>query len=305
MKSIDEDETVPLELPILNLPKLAEARNSNDDFMRDLIQVANEVNKSIIIASGIVQQNDIDSEKMDVLRGHLVRLYKLYDSYVFLIVNRRTEIAFIILRALSETVINLEYLLKYISTDVHKKYKRASLAYENKLQEDILMNVLNRGSELPIEKRMLQSIKEAFASSGFENLEEKELKKTRWGLVKAHLEISGKAKDVKLEQIYTSIFTSSSHFVHGSWHEFDFYHLDRDKDNKRGRQPQMKYGTPKPQLIEAISILILSTLSKYLYTVVEDEEHSKEFKSDLKNISNWFFEIVEKHEEFLQLKHEN
>ncbi len=298
----DENDITPLELPELNLPLVNKDRKSNDDFMSDLIQVANEVNKAIIIASGIVPQKEIGSEKLDILRGHLVRLYKLYDSYIFLIVKRRTEIAFIILRTLTETVINLEYLLKHNSTEVYKKYKRASLAYENNLQETILKNVLNRGDQLPIEERMLKSIKDTFIRSGMENIEEEELKKTKWGLKKEDLDISGKAKDVALELVYQSTFTSSSHFVHGSWHELDFYHLDKELDSFGGRQPQMKYGVPKPQLIEAISILVLNVLSKYLSAITEDGEHSAEVKTYLGKISNWFMEMVNKHEEFIQSK---
>jgi hypothetical protein len=302
MKSNDENDIIPLELPKLNLPLVNKERKSDDDFMSDLIQVANEVNKAIIVALGIVPQKKIELEKLDVIKGYLVRLYKLYDSYIFLIVKRRTEIAFIILRTLTETVINLEYLLKHNLTDVYKKYKRASLAYENNLQETILKNVLNRGDQLPIEERMLKSIKDTFIRSGMKNIEEKELKKTKWGLKKEDLEISGKAKDVELEPVYRSIFTFSSHFVHGSWHELDFYHLDKELDSYGGRQPQMKYGTPKPQLIEAISILVLSVLSKYLSTITEDGEHSTEVKAYLEKISSWFMEMVNKHEEFLQLK---
>src|SRR3989338_2553491 len=163
MNNQAENDIVPLELPKLELPPIVKDRKSNDDFMVDLIKVANDVNKAIILVSGVIAQKNIDLKKQDVLRGHLVRLYKLYDSYVFLIVKRRTEIVFIILRTLAETIINLHYLLKYIDTDVHKKYKRASLAYEKKLEESILSNILNRKNKLPIEKRMLKSIANTFS----------------------------------------------------------------------------------------------------------------------------------------------
>lgn len=302
MASNDENDIMPLELPELNLPLVNKNREKNDDFMSDLVQVANEVNKAIIIVSGIVPQKKIELEKLDVIKGHLVRLYKLYDSYIFLIVSRRTEIAFIVLRALTETVINLEYLLKHNSTGVYKKYKRASLSYENNLQENILENILSRGSSLSIEKRMLKSIKDTFIRSGIENIEEEEIKKTKWGVKKGDLDISGKAKDVALESSYRIIYKSSSHFVHGSWHELDFYHLDKDLDSFGGRKPQMKYGTPKPQLIEAISIIVLNALSKYLFTITETGDHSTKVNDYLEDISSWFVEMTNKHEEFLQSK---
>ena len=304
MNDQTENDIVPLELPKLELPPIAKERKSNDDFMVDLIKAANDVNKAIILISGVVAQKNIDTERQDVLRGHLVRLYKLYDSYVFLIVERRTEIAFIILRTLAETVINLRYLLKHIDTDVHKKYKRASLAYEKKLEESILNNILNRKNELPIEKRMLKSIANTFSRSGFDNLEREELRKTQWGIEKQHLDISGKAKDVGLYSIYENMFTTSSHFVHGSWHELDFHHLEQEKDIRGTRPPQMRYTTPKPQLLEAVSIFTLETLQQYLSVIVEDGNQTDEIKVYLDKISKWFFDMSHKHEEYLANKND-
>lgn len=302
MKNNKENDTVPFELPTLNLPSIDKERKSNDDFMSDLVKISNEVNKAIILVSGVVPQKNINPEKLDVLRGHLVRLYKLFDSYIFLIVKRRTEITFIILRTLAETIINLHYLLKHIDTDVYKKYKRASLAYENRLQENILQNILKRGEKLPIEERMLKSIKNTFLRSGFHNLEGEELKKTQWGLQKGHLEISGKAKDVGLYAIYENIFITSSHFVHGSWHELDFHHLEREKDSQGSRQPQTRYTNPKPQLIEAVSIFILDVLQKYLEVVTENGEHAKEVKNYLGTLAQWFADMSRRHEEYLTNK---
>jgi hypothetical protein len=224
MKEPKEDEFVQLELPELKLPLITKERNSNNDFMVDLVAVANDVRKAVILIAGIVSQKEIEPEKLDILRGHLVRIYKLYDTFTFLIVERRTEIAFIVLRSLAETIINLNYLIKYFDTDIYKKYKRASLAYEKQLENIVLRNIQKRNNKLPIEKRMLESINKTYKRSHLDNLEEKELEKTKWGLEKKHLEISGKAEDVGLYPIYELVFKISSHYVHGSWHELDFDH---------------------------------------------------------------------------------
>jgi len=297
-----KDDTIPLELPHLDLPTIDKVRKSNDDFMTDLIQVTNDIRKAIILVSGVIPQKNIELEKLDVLRGHLVRLYKLYDSYIFLIVERRTEIAFIILRALTETIINLHYLLKHIDTYVHRKYKRASLAYENRLEENILKNILKRKEKLPIEERMLKSIASTFSRSGFDNLEKEELKKTQWGLEKQHLEISGKAGDVGLYPIYENMFMTSSHFVHGSWHELDFHHLERERDSRGTRAPQIRYTNPKPQLLEAVSIFTLEALQKYLLVITENSGQAEEVKKYLDTIAKWFFDMSYRHEEYLSNK---
>ncbi|MCX6813543.1 MAG: hypothetical protein NTV77_03665, partial [Candidatus Azambacteria bacterium] len=62
-----ENDIVPLELPKLELPPIVKDRKSNDDFMIDLIKVANDVNKAIILVSGVVAQKNIEIEKKDVL----------------------------------------------------------------------------------------------------------------------------------------------------------------------------------------------------------------------------------------------
>ncbi len=295
-------DIVPLELPKLELPEIGKERKTNDDFMRDLIKVANDVNKAIILMTGIVPQKDIAPDKLDVLRGHLVRMFKLYDTYIFLLIERRTETAFIILRSLAETIINLLYLLKHLDTDVYKKYKRASLAYEKHLEENILNNIRNREAELPIEKRMLESIKNTFSRSGMGDFEEKELKKTQWGLEKNHLETSGKAKDTDLYPVYEYLFKTSSHFVHGSWHELDFHHLEKSTDSWGTRPPQMRYTTPKPQLLEAVSIFVMEAAQKYLSAITNESNHAKESKEYLGKISQWFLDISQEHEKYLQKK---
>lgn len=84
-----ENDVVAFELPKLELPSIDKGRKTNDNFMTDLVKVANDVNKAIILVSGIVPQKPIDADKFDILRGHLVRMFKLYDSFLFLIVNKR------------------------------------------------------------------------------------------------------------------------------------------------------------------------------------------------------------------------
>ncbi|MCX6813505.1 MAG: hypothetical protein NTV77_03470, partial [Candidatus Azambacteria bacterium] len=171
------------------------------------------------------------------------------------------------------------------------------------LEENIFSNILNRKNKLPIEKRMLKSITSTFSRSGLDNLEREELKKTQWGIKNQDLDISGKAKDIGLYSIYENIFTTSSHFIHGSWHELDFYHLEQEKDIRGTRPPQMSYTTPKPQLLEAVSIFILETLQEYLSTIVEDSNQATEIRGYLDEISKWFFDMSNKHEEYLANKH--
>ena len=67
----DENDIMPLELPELNLPLVNKVRGSNDDFMSDLIQVANKVNKAIILVSGIVPQKRSNQRRWTSLKDTL------------------------------------------------------------------------------------------------------------------------------------------------------------------------------------------------------------------------------------------
>ena len=297
MNEEEEKSITTYEFSSLDLPLIDKVRESNGDFMSDIVVAANEVNKLAILAAGIIEQKTIDPEKIEVLRGNIVRLFKLYDSYLLLIVKKRTEIAFILLRSLAETIINVQYLLKHIDTDVHKKYKRASLAYEKDLEEGVIRNTLERGSALPIEHRMLKSIEKTYARSGLADLEKEEWEKTKWGLRIQDLHISGKAKDVGLESIYNYIFVTSSHFVHGSWHEIDFHHLVKSTD-KQIREAQLSYTTPTPQIAESISILLLETLRNYALALI-CEGSAVELIDRIDRLSSWFYKMSENHENFL------
>lgn len=119
---------------------------------------------------------------------------------------------------------------------------------------------------------------------------------------KSHLETSGKAKDIGLYSAYEYLFKTSSHFVHGSWHELDFHHLEKSTDSWGTRPPQMRYTTPKPQLLEAVSIFVMEAAQKYLSAITSEGDHAKELKEYLGKISRWFLDISQEHEEYLQKK---
>jgi hypothetical protein len=68
------------------------------------------------------------------------------------------------------------------------------------------------------------------------------------------------------------------------------------------RLQKFEYATPRPQLIETISVLVLQTLEEYLSIIAFGEGQAKEIKSYLDKIVQWLFEIADKHEEYLSSK---
>jgi hypothetical protein len=61
----------------------------------------------------------------------------------------------------------------------------------------------------------------------------------------------------------------------------------------------MSYKNPVPQFLETAPILILRVLQEYLSKIVEPNDDFEKLKNHITKISNWFFEMSEKHEEYL------
>lgn len=275
------------------LPDIGRTRDSENDFLKDLTDASNIVRK-ILLTTCLIQNTTLEGEKSDILLGNLVRIFKLYDTYIFLIVEKKAEMAFILLRCLTENLINFEYLVKYIDTDIFEKYKKASLLHEvnlkNWINDDINSGIASK--ELPILKRIFKSIEETFNRSGI--AEEEEDFYSRWGIKKEHFTLEGKAKDLGFERIYKFIFKNMSGSVHGDWHDIDFNHLEREKTEFNQRIPKTNFCLPTPQMF-TISILVLEAIKKYWKLL-----GFSDFDDKINKIVEWFKSIDQKHEIYLQ-----
>lgn len=276
-----------------SLPETKKERKTEGEFMKDLVEVGNIVRK-ILLASSQAVSLQIPAHKAEILAGHVARLFKLYDTYIFLIVEKRTEVAFVILRCLTETLINFEYLLKYLDTDIFDKYKRASLSFERDLKELVLSD-LEKGivpeTLQPLPHRILKSIEETFKRSAIE--EDGENFQKKWGIKKEHLSLEGKAKDLGLERVYKLIFQNTSACIHGSWHDIDFYHLKREKGESGVRESNPKFQEPRPQMLSP-STLVLEAVMRYWGILGVSD-----FNPKIQEIINWFKEMDAQHEDFL------
>lgn len=275
------------------LPVIKKEEKTNNDFMKDLVKVSNIVRR-ILLTSSQICSTQIPAYKAEILAGHMVRIFKLYDTYILMIVEKRGELAFIISRCLTETIINFEYLLKYLNTEVFKKYKRASLSLDRKFKKFMVDYYRERGlGPKPLQDKMVKSLNKTFKRSGL-RLEENELKKTEWGLKKEHLKISGKAKDVGLYEIYELIFKRTSAHVHGSWHDLDFNHLSPKKDKSGMRYPNVKFMEPMPHMLFAPSIMALNATIKYWNMIGFND-----FNPRIQKVIEWFQNMAEQHKDYL------
>ena len=102
-----------------------------------------------------------------VLGGMMVILTKILMGITDLTCQRKWEIAYIFVRPVIETCVNLKLLLKNNSEELFQEYFRYSLKVEKELLDLIESNVKDRESELPIESRMKKSILRSFSDSGY------------------------------------------------------------------------------------------------------------------------------------------
>jgi len=284
--SIIQDRKLSLALPLIKLPKLKTDRSSDDDFMRDLIEASNIVRKYLILVAALVPAKSIKRDECAILMGHMVRLYKLYDSMGFLIIERRGEVAMTLIRSLIETVINLRFMLSYGNNNLYKKYKKASLAYEKRLWEEIEKR--RKTPPLPIEQRMQDSIQETFERAGLK-IEDVVWEDRFWGG-----DIFSKADKVGLTELYEFGFRIFSHNIHGTWHDLEFHHL-REKDGTF--EPDFDYTMPVPQIVESTTIVCVDVAKEYVIRIVGDS--GKELCHNLNELSDWFRKMAQLHEIFI------
>lgn len=278
----------PTDLPPLTLPELDRLRSSDDDFLRDLVDASNMVRKYLAMVASVIPDCSVDSARYQVLAGHAVRLYKLYDTVLFLLVENRAEMAMILLRSLTETAINFSYLLNNDGPELIRAFHKASLAYEKKLWDEIEQR--RQTPPLPIEQRMQESVERTIARAGFK-LEDIAWKDRNWGG-----DVYQKARNTDLVGIYEFAFRLMSHNVHGTWHDLEFHHLEQKGTRYH---PCISYTDAQPQLIEGASIVCLGLMRHYVQVVALGQ--SIDVTARLQELEAWFREMSKLHEQFVAM----
>lgn len=227
-----------------------------------------------------------------VLGGLMVRLCKLQSSFLDQICQKRMETAMILLRCLTETLININYLLAKSNDGLFNKFIEYSLREEKRLLNTINKNVAARGQELPIEKRMKKSIKWAFETSNFKPEDVDETNRQSWEET-----IYKRAKSIGMEEIYFSAFSLPSHDVHGNWQNLLSNHLEYE-DGEFSPNPDWKM--PRPQPLFAICVLSTRTDKLYIKEAIPNCPDREKIIKILDDINLRTRITDELHEQFLQ-----
>lgn len=264
------------------LPDIDKPRISDDDFVADLVEVGNLVNKFLAVTAALVPDFHMVKLQQGVLLGHMVRMFKLYDGFLLLISENRMEMGLLAARALTETSITLKYLIHNISEDLCQKFIKSSLAYDKKLW-DFIQDKIDGRKPLPFENRMIESIKKTFEETKY-NINDINFKKDKdW-----HENIFILSSKVGLLDYYETMYRTASRAEHGSWHHLKFYHLI-EKEN--GYEPELGNIQPHPQLIITTNLICLGAVLDYLEYIQPEE---KAFPPLVKSIIKWHVDLSKK-----------
>lgn len=210
-----------------------------------------------------------ESRKWDrdqaILGGLLVRSYKLASALLDQTCQHRRETTFVLGRLAIECMINIQYLVRTNSKEVYQAYVIDSLRHEKKLMDRIETNITSRsGVILPIEARMLGSIKKSFEKSGVAPNEVTKQAAKPW----KDVDLYQRASAVGLGEAYLGLFGGPSHNVHGSWQDLLEYHLHHDGE---GFTPELAWHRPRPQVLYTLAKIGVATLVTYLEHFVGDD----------------------------------
>ena len=274
-------------------PDAIEDFTSESDYVGLALDLLIETSSYVCVAANIFKnENGFWTRDEAVLGGHLVRLYKLFDSLLDQTCKRRREISIVLARLIFECIVNLRYLIANASEENFRSYRNYSLQHELKLLETIEENIAARsGIVLPIEDRMIKSILSSFRASDLTRADVSESRQRNWN----GLNLYERAKIVGLDHAYLAVFGGGSHSIHGNWQDLLEYHLEKVDDHSY--RPSMGWRAPRPQLLEALITLTSQALLDYLHFLSLPDAH--EMYERLHDLRQRTHQLSELHEKFL------
>ena len=276
--------TDPLTLPPVDLE-----RETEYEFVRDLVEGSNVARRLLLATVDLEHAQPLPKQVEGVLKGHMVRVYKLYDTMIYLVVDRRGEMAPILLRCLADTLVNLLYILQSEDrNETAERFVRSCLAYEKKLLEEVECG--RDDPPPPSKQRILSSVHRRFARAAIDPDEVSSSSRHR----RFGPDTFSKARRVGLDGLYEFVFSMCSRRVHGQWYDMEISHLNDEGDRYA---PRTEYDTPRPQILECGSVLALLAAEAYAEGIGSDAAgRILEWSA---TVQEWLRLMADRHEEWL------
>jgi hypothetical protein len=158
-------------------------------------------------------------------------------------------------RSIVESVVNLRFLITKDDPRFFSQFVEFSLGPERELYDAVQKNIEARGSTLPIEKRMLESVARICRLSGT-TIDQVRVKYGDWGGG-----LRQRLKAIDFEESYVGLQRIPSHSVHGSWVDLLFHYLDEAGD---GFTPRSLNSEADPRLWLPTALLVLDCVVSYV-----------------------------------------
>lgn len=192
-----------------------------------------------------------------ILGGLLARVIKLQTSFFDQICQRRQETAIILKRCLVETLVNLAFLIKNNSKNFFDGFIKYSFVGSiPRLQQYIENEIQARGHTLPMEERMLESMRRSQRKAGFSD-EDITLGYSPWPKT-----IRERFQEVfdNSSIAYLAFMSGPSNAIHGNWEDIVRYNM---KFNDGHWCPKLDWANPRPQLITSASLISAHVTALY------------------------------------------
>ena len=173
------------------------------------------------------------------------------------------ETMFALTRCVTESAINLQFLLSKNDPRYFERFVEDGLRAERELYKEITDNVSNRGGKhLGIEQNMMASIENVFRDSQL-SLDDEPKHSVSLGSYKDRLTHLG------LQQLYLPLQQIGSQSIHGTWGDLVLYHLDHDGQKFH---PNFDHAQTRGKLFTLPATIVSKSISAYLSAYFEPDE---------------------------------
>lgn len=268
---------------------------SNSQFNDLGIGLFKEISVLIIPTSSILRLDDNKkvvpfSHEESALIGNLVRYCKLSTAFIEQVAKGRLETSLIFFRTLAETYITIKYFLKYKDENTLKHYIKHSLKLEKEILDIIKNRVKDELLVNKIEQRIIDSIKNSFRLSDFD--EEDVSKSSKWSS-----KVKGRIDEILAPEAYVLMYGIASHAIHGNWQDIITFHL---KEQEEGFLPDAEWTYPTLQILSGATYLSCDLLKNYATVVIPESQTKKELIEYVDEILDRAIRLDMYHEKFRQ-----
>ena len=186
------------------------------------------------------------------------------------------ETMFALTRCVTESAINLQFLLSKNDPRYFERFVDDGLRAERELYKQITDNTSDRGGKyLAIERNMMTSIENVFRKSQL-SLDDEPKRGVSLGSYESRLRHLG------LQDLYLALQRIGSHSIHGTWGDLVLYHLDHDGQKFH---PNFGHAKTRGKLFTLPAVIVAKSISAYLSAYFEPDE-VEPLQTRLKQLQN-------------------